>query len=266
MASWPEEVCSDIKAQYSNLIAEENAQRKYLHSFDHYVKPPPPTPHTLKVYETIDEAMKDRELRVFHATRLLDFREIKREGLHLLVLQERISRLKELTSGLLSAFKDQIDTILSRIDLTDSYFTDREGFIWAVPMRKFLHDGGSNVFFEHWGGEVIQRLASEASPELEQAIRSIGEPAVVMIRIPAIGFCQFSKKQLPLTMLKIALEQFSGIKEGGGRDVRCIQAWDVCCPRAIPPEWIEDVVFPSDPKVAYCKRRKKRIWNTGGCS
>lgn len=99
------------------------------------------------------------------------------------------------------------------------------------------------MFFEHWGGEAVQRLAQMASPELEAAIRQIGVPAVVIARIPAIGVCEGATSRLPPTIVELALEASNRIEVPVG-------AWDVRTKQPLPPEWIEDIVPPSHPKVA----------------
>jgi hypothetical protein len=135
--------------------------------------------------------MEKEELRVFHATRLLDFDEVRREGLRPLVFEERIDKLRGLAAqGRLPDFTGNIDEALGRVDLRGISLGNRETWVWATPLRRFLHDGGCDVFFEHWGGEAVQRLAQMASPELEAAIRQIGDPAVVIAKIPAIGVCE----------------------------------------------------------------------------
>jgi hypothetical protein len=129
------------------------------------------------------------------------------------------------------------------VDLTNPFFATREGSVWFTPMRRYLHDGGCNVFFEHWGGEAIQRFAAMGSPKLEAAIRSIGTAAVAVAHIPAYGWCRFSPTRLAPTMLDLMLERVAP-------DEVHTPGWDVLVKQTVPPCCIERVLPPTDPYVA----------------
>ncbi len=248
LGSWPAEVRSELDEKLDGLIAEYDAQTQFDLSGDHWFKPPPPKPLTRRAQLVITEQMKAMKLRVFHATRLLDFNEVVRDGIRPLVLDERVARLRELAAQRrLADFEDEIGEIIGRVDLTDNCFTIREARVWATPLRRYLHDGGCDVFFDHWGGEAVQRLAHMASPALEAAIQGIGNPAVVVAKIPALGFCKRSNWRLAPTMLELALE-------ASGRVEVSVGAWDVCAELPIPPEWIEGVVPPDDATVSDPRR------------
>jgi len=102
---------------------------------------------------------------------------------------------------------------------------------------------GDAMFFNHWGGEAIQRLAYTASADLERQIRSLGTPAVVAFNIPAFGCCTRSDYRLAPTMLGLMFER-AGLIE------RNYEAWDVLLKRPIPPECIESVLPNDDPTLA----------------
>jgi hypothetical protein len=135
-----------------------------------------------------------------------------------------------------------IDDLLAGVDLEDDFIRGREGQVWATPLRRLLHDGGCDVFFKHWGGEAIQRLAHTASADLEAKIRSLGAPAVVTFNIPAFGCCARSDYRLAPTMLGLMLERASLIE-------RNYEIWDVLLKRPIPTEWIESVLPNDDPSL-----------------
>jgi hypothetical protein len=243
LESWPNEIRAELDRNLDSLIAERRAERKYDLSADRWFKPAPPMPFTERACDLILKRMETERLRVFHATRLLDFDEVRRDGLRPLVLQERVSRLRDLAKrGRLNGISDGVDELIAGVDLSDKYFTIREMRVWATPRRRYLHDGGCDVFFEHWGGEAVQRLARMASPELEAAIKQIGAPAVVIANIPAIGVCEGSTSRMPPTMVELALQ-------ASGRINVSIGAWDVRTKQPFPPEWIENIVPPDHPSV-----------------
>lgn len=244
METWPDEVREQLSRNLDGLVAEYAAQRDFDLSGDRWSQTSPSKLLTDSAHELITEHMGRERLRVFHATRLLDCNEVRVGGLRPLALDERIQKLRDLAAqGRLPGFNGQIDEVIGRVDLTDRFFTIREQLVWATPMRRYLHDGGCDVFFEHWGGEAVQRLAAMACPELETAIQNIGKAAVVVVNIPALGCCKAADWRLPPTMLELALEA------SGQIDV-AIGAWDVRTAQAIPADWIEDIVPPSDAKLA----------------
>jgi hypothetical protein len=96
--SWLEEVRLELDTNLNELIAEHIAQVEFDRSVDRWHKPAPAQPLNWRAQELIMEKMKMRKLRVFHAMRLLDFDEVLCDGFRPLVLQERISRLRELAA------------------------------------------------------------------------------------------------------------------------------------------------------------------------
>jgi len=242
--SWPNEIREELGKNLDYLIEERAAEREYDLSSDRWLQPAPPSPFTKRAHRLILDRMQAEELRVFHATRLLDFDEVRTKGLLPLVFDERINRLRELAAQRrLAGFAEDIDAATGRVDANDPYLSTREGQVWATPMRRYLHDGRCDVFFEHWGGEAVQRFTMMASPQLEAAIKQIGEPAVVIAKIPAIGVCERAISQLPQTMVELALAS-------SGRIEVPVGAWDVRAKVPFLPEWIEDIVPPDDPTVA----------------
>jgi hypothetical protein len=89
--SWPSEIRAELDGNLDSLIEERLAERKYDLSGDRWHKPAPPTSLTERAHKLILERMEKEELRVFHATRLIDFDQVRREGLRPLVLEERLS-------------------------------------------------------------------------------------------------------------------------------------------------------------------------------
>jgi len=58
-----------------------------------WTKPWPAKSKTAHVTAVIQEQMQERELRVFHATRLLNYDEVRTNGLRLLSYPETVARL-----------------------------------------------------------------------------------------------------------------------------------------------------------------------------
>jgi hypothetical protein len=188
--------------------------------------------------------MADHRIKVFHATRLLDFDAVRREGLRPLDLDHQIKIMQErlLATGRFASERE-IEALIATVDIQGSFFRGREGQVWATPLRRFLHDGGCEVFFKHWGGEAIQRLSAMASPQLVAEIQSLGTPAVVTASIPAFGCCSFSDWRLAPTMVGLMLESSGEIEMSW-------EAWDVLVKQPIPAEWIESVLPKDDAALA----------------
>lgn len=238
--SWPDAILTEVTPLLSSILAEREATLTFQLSGDRWFNAEPPTPCTKAAHSIINREMADRWIKVFHASRLLDFDAVRREGLRPLDLGHQIKTMQELllatgrfTSG------NEIEALIATVDIQDSFFRGREGQVWATPLRRFLHDGGCEVFFKHWGGEAIQRLSTMASPQLEAAIQSLGTPAVVTASIPAFGCCSFSDRRLAPTMIGLMLERAGHIE-------RSWEAWDVLVKQTIPAEWIESVLPKDD--------------------
>lgn len=232
--TWPPAMVREIIPLLASILKEKEADLQYCISGDRWHKPSPPSPAANAAHRTIKREMAGRRIAVFHATRLLDWDSVLREGLLPLDLAKQISAMKE---GLVASSQfhaeSEIDSLLASVDL--SLLEGREGQVWGTPLRRYLHDGGCDVFFNHWGGEAIQRLAHMASAKLETAIRRLGTPAVVTFAMPAFGCCTFGDLRLPTTMVGLLLER-AGLIE------RNLECWDVLLKRSVPPDWIQSVL------------------------
>jgi len=242
--SWPAGIITEIPPLLPSIFAEREATVAFDRSGDRLFGPGPPTSSTKAAYRIINREMADRRLRVFHATRLFDFDVVRREGLRPLDLEYQIDTMQKLllATGQFASVSE-IENLIAMVDVDDDFFRGREGKVYATPLRRLLHDGGCDVFFKHWGGEAIQRLAAMASPELVAAIQSLGTPAVVTVSIPAFGCCSFSDGRLAPTMVRLMLER-AGLAE------KSWEAWDVLVKQAIPAEWIESVLPKDDVTLA----------------
>jgi hypothetical protein len=240
--SWPAAILIEIAPLLPAILKENQAELEYALSGDRWHKPSPPCHSTDTAHGTIQREMANRWISVFHATRLVDFDSVRREGLHPLNMAIQISAMKKglVVSGQFRT-EQEIDRLLAGVDL--SLLEGREGQVWATPLRRLLHDGGCDVFFNHWGGEAIQRLAHMASGNLETAIRALGMPAVVTFAMPAFGCCTFGDLRLAPTMVGMMLER-AGLIE------RNLECWDVLVRRSIPPEWIRSVLPYYHPSLA----------------
>lgn len=241
--TWPHEVLEQIGPNLVEIAAEYAAQLEYDLSAEKWFTPSPQAPRTDAAKEVIEKAMEHRRIRVFHATRLLEGNSILSEGLHPLDLARQIDCVRgELACRGFTNEVAALDAISLETDLNDQSYACRQNQVWFTPLRRYLHDGGCDVFFDHWGGEAIQRI-TQYDERLKSAICSLGNPSVVVANIPAFGACLFSGRRLPLTMLSLMLET-AGLRDSG------IEGWDVLLKQAVPPDWIEAVVLRTDPSIA----------------
>lgn len=242
-STWPDGVREKIIRALPDLDEERAQERRWERSEDKWLKPSPPQPVKDRLIAELNESMRDREIRVFHATRLVDFDEVRKLGLRALSFSDRFERLRALErEGQLSNMTENVDEILSRVDLAAPFLTNREGSVCATPLRALLHDGGCDVFYEQWGGEAVERIAASGSTELLNALKRVGEPAVVVFRIPAFGACIFSDGRLAETMIEVVTK----FERKSDDDV---SAWDVVIKADVPPDWVEDVYPPTDPSL-----------------
>lgn len=242
MATWPQDIRSYITPHIAEIAVERAAQNDFDISGDRWFKPSPPSPRTDDASRIINASMSNHQLRVFHATRLLDADAVNVEGLRPLDIKSQIALVRtELARRELHDEVAELDAAVSAADLSSQSYACREQQVWFTPLRGSLHDGGCDIFFEHWGGEAIQRL-TQSKATLTNTIRTLGSPAVVVGNIPAFGACLFSDLRLAPAMLSLMLEH-------AGYDF-CIESWDVLLKRDVPPEWIEAVLPHNDPRLA----------------
>lgn len=242
--SWPTAIIAKVAPLLPSILSERQGTTAFELSGDRWHSPAPPTLSTKAAYGIINHQMADRRIKIFHATRLLDFDSVRHGGLRPLDLDHQISTMR---AALLAAGQfasaSEIDALIATVNTNDDFFRGREGQVCATPLRRLLHDGGCDVFFDHWGGEAIQRLAAMASRQLVTGIQSLGAPAVVTASIPAFGCCAFSEWKLAPTMVRLMLER-------AGMTQKCWEAWDVLLKQAIPAEWIESVLPKDHPSLA----------------
>jgi hypothetical protein len=235
--SWPGGLIDAIEPFLSDIENENEVERAFNVSGDRWFEPAPDMPAKNAALTLIANAMIGQDLRVFHATRLIDPDAIHREGLRPLSIEAQLKMVRSKIVEILSAEEiDTLDCSIRSINLNDRYFSVRHGQVWFTPLRRKLYDGGCDVFFNHFGGEAIQRIAKMATPAMMLAIRKLGVPAVVVARIPAFGCCTFGDLQLAPAMLARIQEERNNCPEIG-------LGWDVLVKHAVPKEWIE-VVLP----------------------
>lgn len=239
--SWPETIRQHLVANEAELRSERIADHEYILSdtMHRLLNESPEMQVWDWTKDFIAGVMSEHDIRVFHATRLLDADAIRREGLQRLSFETVIPRVKAALSPRLAA---ELDERLTAMVEDDGYFAHRQGSVWLTPQRRFLHDGGCDIFFEHFGGEAVQRLAGEEG-ELVEALQALGKPQVVVARIPATGWCRFADGRLPQSMIELFLE-----RQGDWDPMD--YGWDVMLERDIPADRIEAIVDPRDPAVA----------------
>jgi hypothetical protein len=242
MATWPQDIRSHITPHIAEIAVERTAQNDFDMSGDRWFKPSPPTPRTDDALRIINASMSDHQLRVFHATRLLSADAVIVEGLRPLDLKSQIARVRtELARRELHDEVAELDAAVSAADLSSQSYACREQQVWFTPLRRSLHDGGCDIFFEHWGGEAIQRL-TQSKATLTKTIRTLGSPAVIVGNIPAFGACERSALRLAPAMLSLLLEH-------AGHEFS-IESWDVMLKRNVPADWIEAVLPHTHPSLA----------------
>ncbi|RWD28661.1 hypothetical protein [Mesorhizobium sp.] len=245
IATWPTRVTAFLTAHSRELRAEREADHKYTLSPSTYriMNDAPPMPRWDEAKALIENVMADRELVAFHATRLIDFDHIRKDGLMMLDLEQHVARLKGhlQDAGAVDELAE-VDAAVTKMLKADSFFNNREGAVWATPHRASLHDGGCDVFYESYGGEAIERIAGYARGKLEQRLKQLGTPAVVIIRYSAYGWCKFTHGRLPQSMIELHLQH-----EGDWEAMD--YGWDIMINRDVPAENIVAVVPLDDPAV-----------------
>ncbi len=245
IVTWPSEVKAFLAAHSDELRTERREDHRYSLSPSTYrfMNDAPPMPRWDEAKSVIQLAMSGLELVAFHATRLIDFDQVRDCGLRMLDLKRHVERLKSQLqkAGAVEALSE-VDTAVTKMCEAHSSFSKREGAVWATPLRASLHDGGCNVFYESYGGEALQRIADLADGELKRALKRLGMPAVVIIRYPAHGWCARTQDRLPQSMMELYLQH-----EGNWQAMDC--GWDSKITVDVPPENIVAVVHPDDPLV-----------------
>lgn len=248
IATWPVEIANFMEKYSSDLREERIEDKKYTASSSDYriMNGAPPMPTWCQAKALIEQVMADRDLLVFHATRLIDFDHVRNDGLFKLDLEQHVRRLKAHldSNGALEELAEVDAAVQAMLD-ADAWFINREGAVWATPHRKSLHDGGCNVFYETYGGEAIERIAAYAGGKLLGRLQQMGTPAVVLFRYPAYGegWCLFTAGRLPQTMIELSLQS-------QGNWEAMDYGWDVMIERDVPPANIVAVVNLDDPDVA----------------
>lgn len=247
IATWPTAITDFFTAHSTQLRAEREADHAYsLSPSTHRIMHDAPAmPHWDEAEGLIEETMKDRDLVAFHATRLIDFDDVRKNGLVKLDLHQHLDRLKEhLRRAGAQEELDEVDAAVAKMMMADSWFVSREGSVWATPQRSALHNGGCDVFYESYGGEAIERIAGYARGKLESKLKTMGTPAVVTIRYPGYGpgWCKRTAGRLPQSMIELFLEA-----EGDWEAMD--HGWDIMIERDVPPRHIVSVVGYRDPSV-----------------
>lgn len=242
LSEWPQELLTLLRKHKQSLIEERVSQHAYNLAPSTYrmVNRRPAKPSWDGIISYIQEESKNWRIRVFHATRLLNFEDVKREGLKQLDLAKQAELVRKALTD-----KSAPEEVISSFTLTPAileFLPGREGLVFFTPIRRALHDGGCEVFFEHFGGEAIERMAGMAGETSLKFIQSLGMPAVVIANIPATGCCEFADGRFPQTLIELFLEAEGGIEPMD-------YGWDVMVKADIPPEWIEAVVPVDDPSV-----------------
>ena len=169
IATWPVEIIDFMASHSAELRAERMADKKYTLSPStcRILNDRPPMPTRSRAKALVEQVMADRDLLVFHATRLIDFDHVRNDGLFKLDLHQHVSRIKVHLerNGALRELAE-VDAAVQKMLDADARFINREGAVWATPRRKSLHDGGCNIFYESYGGEAIERIASYAGGSL----------------------------------------------------------------------------------------------------
>lgn len=243
--SWPRRIRTYMDRHLSSLEAERRIVNEFYGSGDRWDQPRPQTPSIDTFYTLVQEATADKRLRVFHATRVVEKSSIKKMGLNVLSMDERLEAIKLVARDRPAIRNLNFDRLFEKARLEDPIgFENRPGKLYAVPLRRLLFDGGCDELLGSFGGEALRRVAQHTELRLEEELKRIGEPAVVVATIPAHGFCKFSAERLPETMLTLALSEQGSTKFA-------LEAWDVMMTESVPAEWIEAVLDPESPLLKH---------------
>lgn len=241
-SSWPEGVFDTISTSVDGLVDERHSLHQYHTSADRWHRPAPPQPIATRIESFVRESVCEGQLRVFHASRILDSNEIIENGLRALNLEERLDKISDIFSAHgLESLKDSLSDLRNRQSLHK--YHNRVEQVWFTPLRRNLHDGGCDVFFENWGGEFVQRFLSSNLPEAELLIRELGRPVVVLARVPSAHWCRpDGDMRLVRTMVDLVIEAM-------GKCRYTVTGWDVMLNQDVPPSWIEAIVDRDSPDI-----------------
>lgn len=246
ISTWPAEIPSFLRQHSAALRAERNADHNYSLSPSTFriFNEAPPMPKWDEAINLIRNVMYQHDVIAFHATRLIDFDHIRMGGLKMLDLDRHVELIKEHLQAIdASEELAEVDSAVAEMLAADRQFIHRQGQVWMTPLRRFLYDGGCDVFFESYGGEAIERIAGYAAGKLGDRLKKMGTPAVVVSRFPAFGWCSRTESRHPQGMIELYLEA-----EGNWDAMD--YGWDVMIERHVPPENIVAVVSYDDPSVA----------------
>lgn len=238
--SWPVELTDFLSAHSGQLRRERQADHDYSLSPSTYriEHDAPPMPKWEEAKVLAEQLLLDRDLLAFHATRLIDFDHVRNEGLIMLDLERHIEGLKgHLLDAGATEEMVEVDAAVTKMLDADGWFTRRQGAVWATPMRKSLHDGGCDVFYESYGGEAMERIAGYAKGKLEGRLKTLGTPAVVVFRYPAYreGWCRFTAGRLSQSLIELFLQN-----EGDWEAMD--YGWDIMIKRSVPADRILSVL------------------------
>lgn len=235
---WPGEILNLLYTNEFDLGKQILARREFdLKGSIYRMENAGPDTTVLDCVESrVSLEMAKHEYRAFHATRLVNECTMYRDGL---IPLDIVSRLSTVGAQLPAKLAQDLHRSFDEMDSQSKFIESREGRVWLTPMRRFLRNGGCDVFFGHFGGEAIQRLSLNASPDVHEAIKELGQPKVVVCRIPSVGWCRFAGSRLPRTMIELFLEhrgEWEALEVG----------WDVSLDRIVPPARIEQILDPGD--------------------
>lgn len=248
-STWPAPVLDFLHRNAADLRRERTADHDYSlkGSLHRLQNPAPSMARWNEAKALIEDELADREFLAFHATRLMDFDDIRREGLLRLDLEGHAERLKRHLAAIGAVEElQQVDEAVATMLNEDPMFTKRQGQVWLTPLRRLLHDGGCEVFFEGYGGEAIERIAGLASLSggtLMARLQTMGMPAVVIARLPVFGWCNRTRTRVAQSMIELFLE-----REGAWEAMD--HHWDIMVERDVPADRIVAVVSNADPRVA----------------
>lgn len=248
LSTWPAPVLAFLQHHSAELRQQRTADHEFtlMGSLYRLRNPSPSMSRWHEAKAFIEGELEDREYLAFHATRLIDFDDIRREGLLMLDLDAQAERLKRHLAAIgADAELQEVDEAMAAMLEEDPMFAERQGQVWMTPLRRFLHDGGCEVFFEGYGGEAIERIAGLAGLSggtLMARLQTMGTPAVVVARIPVFGWCRSTAVRIAQSMIELYLEH-----QGDWEPMD--YGWDIMIEQDVPAAHIVNVVANDDPAV-----------------
>ena len=244
--TWPAPVLAFLQEHAAELRLQRTADHEYMRkgSIHRMQNPSPSMSRWHEAKALIEKELEGRDYLAFHGTRLVDFDDVRREGLLMLDFDGHIEKLKRNLAAIGADDElEEVDDALAGKLEDDPMFAERQGQVWMTPLRRFLHDGGLDDIMGNYGGEAVDDIAVLAGGKLKQRLQKMGTPAVVVARIPVFGWCRSTEGRIAQSIIELYLEA-----QGDWDPMD--YGWDIMLEQDVPADRIVAVVAHDDPSVS----------------